>query len=98
MTIEDRLAALEEKTQDIRRYTHRCTVTGKDIPCIEIIGRVGIFTNFWMKKDIGQGAALSIGTNNDRFALYAEIDEASCPDHPSVAGYFSVVPRQLNGQ
>lgn len=92
MTLEERVAALEAKTQDIARGSFHDDATGVDIPYLALSCRLGIFTTYWSRQPIGQGAALSIGTNSDRFALYAEIDEQTCPDHPSVAVYASVVP------
>lgn len=92
MTIEERLSALEAKTQDIHRDVWVDTVTGLSIPYIQLNARLGIFTNFWSRKNVGQGAGLSVGTNIDRFAGYFEIDEQTCPDHPSVGVFGSVVP------
>ena len=92
MTLEERVAALEAKTQDITRTVYA------GVPGLQINARLGVFTNFWLNQPIGQGAAVSIGTNIDRYALYAEIDEESCPDHPSVAVFGSVVPASTTGQ
>ena len=91
MTVEERITALEALTQDIHRNTFTDPATGTPIPGLQINARVGVFTNFWMNQPIGQGAALSIGTAIDRYAVYAEIDGISCPDHPSVAVFASNV-------
>ncbi len=98
MTIEERLVALEAKTQDMERHTFHDEAKGVDIPYVTFACRMGVFTNFWCRQPIGQGAAFSVGTNSDRFAGYFEIDEQVCPDHPSVAVYASVVPESRFNQ
>ena len=97
--LEARVAALEAKTQDI---TRGMSDDGK-IPYLQINASVGLFTKFWSEKPLGQGAALSIGTNVHRFGLYSEIDagpdgNAVCPDHPSTAIYGAVVVPHRPGE
>lgn len=38
------------------------------------MGRFGVMTSYWLQRPAGQGAALSIGTATDRYAVYAEIE------------------------
>lgn len=94
ISLEDRVKALEEKTQDITRGV---SSDGR-VPYLQVNARVGVFTNYWSKMPVGQGAALSVGTNIDRFAGYFEVDEVSTPDHPTTALFASVVAPNYNGQ
>ena len=87
--LEPRVAALEQKTQDLNRYTFHDSNIGVDIPALQINARVGLSTNYWMNKPLGEGAALSIGAE-DRFALYAEIDNNGFT-YPSIAIYGAAV-------
>lgn len=91
MTTEERLAALEARiAQYDSFFTFGTSVDGR-IPYAMTQGRLGVMTDFWAKQPWGKGAALSVGTASDRFAVYGEIDAVSCPDHPSTAFYGSVV-------
>jgi len=103
MTIDERLDALEAKTQDLHRTVFVCTETGQAIPGLQINARVGIMTNYWMHQNIGAGAAFSVGTAIDRFAVYAELDTgpdgfAVCADAPSTAIYAAVVVPHRPGE
>lgn len=98
-TIEERLDAIERITALIVRGDS----DDGTVPYLKVNARLGMMTDFWCRKPIGQGAALSIGTAIDRFGLYAEIDAgadgfAACPDHPSTAIYAAVVVPHRPGE
>lgn len=89
MTLEERVAALEAKTQD---FLAREMNVGGTIPFEQVNANVGLFSRFWGVKPIGEGAALAVGCNGHRFAIYAAVDVgpdgfAPCPDHPTTAVY-----------
>src|SRR5438477_9221347 len=99
LTLEERVAALEALTQDLTRHMN----DDGTVPYLQVNARIGVMTNFWARKPLGQGAALSVGTNIDRFGVYAEIDPgddgyAACPDFPSTAVYASVVAPHRAGE
>lgn len=100
MTHEQRITELETRLAEAEKVTTLFVVGVSDdgqVPYLMTLCRLGVCTNFWMKKPLGEGAALSIGAE-DRFALYAEIDTSKCQTNPSVAVFASVVGQQLYGQ
>lgn len=110
MTHSERIAQLEQQIVELQtlraRFVNPLTgelmvLTGLSddglVPYLQFNARVGICTNFWMKKPIGQGAGFSVGAE-DRFAVYAEVDTDTCRDAPSVAVFASVVGRPINTQ
>ena len=84
--LEARIKQLELKTQDITRGV---SDDGK-IPYLMIGARVGIFTSYWAKKPIYQGAAFSIGNPIDPFGIYVEM-ESEKGFAPSLDGRRSAV-------
>ncbi len=103
MILEERVAQLEAT---IAKYEALFSFGRSDdgrVPYVMTQGRFGVMTSYWSRKPVGQGAGLSVGSNVDRFALYAEIDPgddgfAACPDHPSTAVYAAVVAPHRSGE
>jgi hypothetical protein len=57
-------------------------------------GRMGVETNYWMKQAQGDGAAFSVGTANDHFAVYVENESGDNNSNDSVSIFGgSVTPR-----
>lgn len=50
-------------------------------------GRFGVMTEYWMKEPLGQGAAFSVGTVQDRYGCFVEVEAVSCPDNPTTVYY-----------
>ena len=103
MTDKERIAALEARLAVYDAFFKFGVSDDGAIPYVMTQGRVGVMTEFWSKKPLGQGAALSIGTAADRFGVYAEIDPgadgfAACPDQPSTAIFASVVVPHRPGE
>lgn len=48
-------------------------------PHLYITSRLGVGSKFWLEQQPGYGACVSIGTANDRFALYAENESPVLP-------------------
>lgn len=97
MSLEEQVASLQAeiaqiklKTDLIKRVQSEDDGVHGSVPGLMFLSRVGVLTEYWMLKPFGQGASLSVGTAIDRFAGYFEVDEATCPDHPSVAVFASV--------
>lgn len=88
--LERRLAAAEACLTTIAEF-FTFGRTPDHVPWCTTAGRMGIMTRYWCEQPRGQGAALSIGTEVDRFAMYAEIDRVTCHDHPTTAVYAAVV-------
>ena len=49
------------------------------------MGPFGVQTSFWMKRPQGQGAALSVGTEDDRYGIYAEVEAGPAVSHDVTA-------------
>lgn len=89
-TLEERVAGLETKLQKYENFFTFGT-TPDNIKYVMTQGRVGVMTDYWAKKPYGQGAALSVGTITDRFAIYAE-NEAVHAGNPAAVGLYVSVP------
>ena len=97
MTVEERLtaaeaeiAALKATLQNLECRTWVDTVTGQRINYLYVNGaRVGGDSEFWAKKNLGDGATISVG-GADRIAVMAEVDDIHCQTQPTTAGYFAV--------
>ena len=50
-------------------------------------GRLGVMTDYWMKRPANEGAALSVGTIDNQYAVYAEIEADTSPGRQCAAYY-----------
>lgn len=85
------IARLEARVQAFEAFFRFLTNPHTGHAGVMTQSRLGIETEYWMLRPAGHGAALSVGTNTDRFAAYFEIDEDACPDAPSTAVYAAAV-------
>jgi len=85
MTLEERVAQLESLVAKYEAFFRFVTNEFDGQTGVMTQGRFGVMTDFWMRRPAGQGAALSVGTVSDRFAIYGEADAAACPDAPTTA-------------
>jgi hypothetical protein len=70
--LEQRIAALEAKTHYMSIVEHHDPRFGM-IPGVYFAGcRVGFNSDFWMRRNAGEGATVAIGNDFDQFGLYAE--------------------------
>lgn len=91
MTVDERLTAIEARLDAIELITKLLKrITAVDgTNHLMTLCRLGICTSFWLEKEIGEGAGLSVGAV-DPFAIYGEVDEVWCRTRPSIAIYGSV--------
>ena len=56
---------------------------------LQVWGRLGVQTGYWMEKPYSEGAALSIGTGDDLFGFYVENE--SVDGHDAISTYSAAV-------
>lgn len=89
--LEARVAVLEAELAQFKAFFRFGVNPFDQSAYVMTAGRFGVMTDFWSQKPFGQGAAFSVGTVSDRFAIYAENEAAVCPDHPTTAIYAAAV-------
>jgi hypothetical protein len=73
MTVEERLAVLEQKMTFFNYVTCKDGATG-----VMTMGRFGVMSDYWMKDNPeGQTSAFTVGTANDDWAAFIENETPS---------------------
>ena len=103
MTETERIAALEARLKVFEDFFTFGLSDDGLVPYVSTAGRIGMMSNYWCKRAVGQGAAVSTGSAIDRFMAYFDVDPgldgfATCPDHPATAAYGSSVQAHRPGE
>src|SRR6185295_13349704 len=78
MTDSERIAALESRVAAYDAFFKFGVNPHDGSTYVMTMGCFGVMTEFWSKQPLGEGAALSVGTDVDRYGIYVEV-EASAP-------------------
>ncbi len=81
-TLEQQRADLETRLAIFEEYFSIFRNADGELGCMTR-GRLGVMTEYWMRRPKGQGAAFSVGTAGDRYVGYFEAEATACPDHPT---------------